>query len=171
VAVRKRIEIVPPVRDLEVEEGDLQLHQEVKAMIRKRLAMEWGKGLLAYPVAIAGGVLMWWSSKSSGFSYWSGTISGLVILSVGMGYGGAFIKLLISGDLPKATVVELKDFEMKEWMKVFFAFLSIGGGVCFILTAGDIAFYLPIWVPYFIGIVLIAAGVTYFWTRSKLYRG
>jgi hypothetical protein len=109
MAVRKRIEIVPPAAVLEPEEDDLELHQAVKAMIRERLAIEWGKGLLAYPVAIAGGVLMWWSSKSNGFVYWFGTISGLVILSVGMGYGGAFLKLLISGALPKATAVELRD--------------------------------------------------------------
>jgi hypothetical protein len=59
---------------------------------------------------------------------------------------------------------------MKEWMRVFLAFLSIGGGICLILTASDITYYFPIWVPYFTGIVLIAGGITYFWTRSKFYK-
>ncbi len=92
-------------------------------------------------------------------------------MSFGMAYAVGFIKLLISGDLPKATAVLMRGFEMKEWMRVFLAFLSIGVGICFVLRAQELTYYLPEWMPYCIGVVLIAGGITYFWTRSKIYKG
>ena len=63
---------------------------------------------------------------------------------------------------------------MKEWMRAFLAFLSIGAGISFVLNASELANYLPEWMPHggdCIGIVLIAGGITYFWTRSKFYKG
>lgn len=64
---------------------------------------------------------------------------------------------------------------MKEWFKVFLALASmIGGATC-------IAFFLvivigaPGWVesnlPAVIaGVILLAAGSTYFWTHSRFYK-
>jgi CHASE2 domain-containing sensor protein len=83
----------------------------VKAVVKQRIAKEWAKGTLACSGAIAGGFLMSWSSKLSGFAYWFGTISGLVIFCVGFAYVVEFIKLLIIGDLPKATVVLIRGLE------------------------------------------------------------
>jgi hypothetical protein len=145
--------------------------QESAAEIRKRVLKEWLKGLLAFPVAIAGAALGWSVLKSSGFAYWLGTISGLVIMSIGMAYGVEFIKLLISGDLTKATMTLMRRFEMKEWMRVFLAFLSIGAGICIVMRAEELTYYFPEWMPYCIGIVLIAGGITYFWSRSKFCKG
>src|ERR1700733_7479978 len=71
-------------------ELDEELRNHLKAVIRKRITKEWTKGLLAFPVAIAGPYLMWWSSKLDGFPYWLGTLSGLVIMAVGMGYAREF---------------------------------------------------------------------------------
>jgi hypothetical protein len=170
MAVRKRTDVPQAVEEFDPD-GELRLNRLVKTAVRKRIIKEWAKGLLAFPVAIAGAALGWWVSKSNGFVYWFGTVSGLVIMSIGMAYAVGFIKLLITGDLPKATVVLMKGFEMKEWMRVFLAFLSIGAGICFVLRAEELTYYLAEWMPYCIGIILIAGGITYFWTRSKLYRG
>lgn len=151
---------------------ELELKMKVSAAeARKGVLKKWLTGLLAFPVAIAGGFLMWWVSKSDGFAYWFGTISGLVIFCIGLANALEFIKLLISRGLSKATTTLMKGFEMKEWMRVFLAFFSIGVGVCFVLRAEDLAYYLAEWMPYCIGIILIAGGITYFWTRSKLYKG
>jgi len=57
---------------------------------------------------------------------------------------------------------------MKEWMKAFIAFTSIIGGVCVIATERR-DFLLDEWMCYSIGTLLIAGGVTYFWTQTKLY--
>jgi hypothetical protein len=148
-----------------------RLNRLAAIAVRGRVTKEWAKGILAFPVVIAGTALGWSVLKSSGFVYWFGTISGLVIMSVGMAYAVEFIKLLISGDLTKATVVLMKGFEMKEWMRVFLAFLSIGAGICFALRAEELTYYIAEWMSYCIGIVLIAGGITYFWTRSKFYKG
>lgn len=91
-------------------------------------------------------------------------------MAFGMAYATEFIKLLMTGALTKGFVAALKESVMKEWMRVFLAFFSIGAGICFFLTADQITYYLPVWVPLFLGIVLIAGGITYFWTRSKFYR-
>jgi len=175
VAVRKtqvspaeRQSVVPA--ELESNE-DVRLKQLVKTMVRERLAKEWAKGILAFPVAIAGGFLMSWSSKSNGFAYWLGTISGLVIFCIGLAFVVEFLKLLISGDLPKATAVLIKGLGMKEWMRVFLAFLSIGAGMLIFLTANQLDYYAPEWVFYFISLLLIAGGITFFWTRSRFYKG
>jgi hypothetical protein len=154
--------------------------KESAAGVRKRVLREWLKGLLAFPVAIAGGFLMSWSSKSGGFAYWFGTISGLVMFCVGLAYAVGFIKLLISGDLPKATTVLMKGIEMKEWMKVFLALVSTLGGVT-LSIAGFINGRHDRWGQFnldtydemtiLVGIILIAGGITYFWTRSKFYKG
>lgn len=166
ISSTERQSVVPA--ELESDE-EIRLNQLVKAMVRERLAKEWAKGILAFPVAIAGGFLMSWSSKSSGFAYWLGTISGLVVFCIGLAYVVEFLKLLISGDLPKATTVLIKGFGMKEWMRVFLAFLSIGAGVLVFLAANQ--YYAPEWVFYFISLLLIAGGITFFWTRSRFYRG
>ncbi|SRR6266567_3340426 len=170
MAVRRRIDVPQALEELDPDE-ELRLNRLVKAAVRKRITKEWAKGLLAFPVAIAGAVLGWSVSKSNGFVYWFGTVSSLVLMSFGMAYAVGFIKLLISGDLPKATAVLMRGFEMKEWMRVFLAFLSIGVGICFVLRAQELTYYLPEWMPYCIGVVLIAGGITYFWTRSKIYKG
>jgi hypothetical protein len=144
--------------------------QEAAAEIGNRVLKEWLKGLLTFPIAITGAALGFSVVRSSGFTYWFGTISGLVIVSFGMAYGVEFIKLLINGNLTRATAVLIKRFEMKEFMRVFLAFFSIGAGICLILTADQSAYYFPVWVPYCLGIVLIAGGITYFWTRSRFYK-
>ncbi len=60
---------------------------------------------------------------------------------------------------------------MKEWLKVFLAFLSIGVGIWFVSPTQQLTYYFPEWAPYVFGIVLIAGGFTFFWTRSKFYKG
>ncbi len=60
---------------------------------------------------------------------------------------------------------------MKEWKRVFLAFLSIGVGISVILTANQLDYYAPEWMCYFVGLILIAGGITFFWTRSKFYKG
>jgi hypothetical protein len=133
--------------------------------VSKNVAKEWAKGFLAFLVAIAGAILMWGSSRIAGFAYWFGTISGVVIMAVGMGYSREFFGLLIKGDLPKATSVVMKEYSMKEWVKVFSAFAAIFSGLCLTVYG-----YNKDWIPISIGIVLMAGGVTYFWTRSRFYQ-
>jgi len=59
---------------------------------------------------------------------------------------------------------------MKEWMRVFLAFLSIGVGIInFVLAAEGIDYYVPAWVLCCVGIVLVAGAVTFFWTRCRFY--
>jgi hypothetical protein len=66
----------------------------------------------------------------------------------------------------------MKGFEMKEWMKVFLAFLSITAGLGLILTAWNQAdYYVADWVLYCVGITMFTGGITFFWTRSKFYKG
>jgi hypothetical protein len=66
----------------------------------------------------------------------------------------------------------MEPVQMKDPIKVFFALAAIIGGatciICFLVTlisafgwASDF-FYLPI-----LGTILIAAGTTYFWMRTK----
>ena len=143
----------------------------VEAVMRELAIKECLKGIFGIPVAIAGGFLMAWSSKWSGFAYWSGTIAGLVIFCIALAYVVVFFKLLIRGDATKVVAAAIKGGAMKEWMKVFLAFASIGTGTCFILRAYELTYYLAEWMPYCIGIILIAGGITYFWTRSKFYKG
>jgi hypothetical protein len=153
--------------------------QECAAEIGKRALKEWLKGLMAFPVAIAGGFLMWWSSTSDGFHYWLGTISGLAIMSVSVAYCVELIKLLISGDLTKDTAALMKEFAMKEWTKVFLAFVSILGGLTLSIAGflngrnrwGQFDLNAYDAISIFIGIVLMAGGITSFLTRSKSYKG
>ena len=114
----------------------------------------------------------WWVSKLNGLAYWFGTISGLIIMSVGLAYALEFINLLMAGDLAKAVAVLMRGFRMKEWMKVFLAFLAITAGIGLALTAwNQAAYYVPEWVLYCVGIVLFTGGLTFFWTRTKFYKG
>src|ERR1017187_3656942 len=187
MAVRKRAVVQPTERsnaapaelrnafcfpDEEMEpDEELRLRRLVTAAVRESVAKEWVKGFLAIAAVIAGAFLCTWDSKTEGFAYWFIHISGLVVFCVGLALAVEFIKLLIGGALTKATVALVKGLEIKEWMRVFLAFLSIGAGICFALRAEELTYYLPEWMPYCIGIVLIAGGITYFWTRSKFYDG
>lgn len=136
----------------------------------RRVIGECLKGIVAFPVAVAGVSLMWWSSKSEGFSYWLGTVSGLVIMAVGLAYVGEFIKQLIRGDLTKGAWAVIRRSAMKEWAKVFIASASMISGVCLVATARRNSF-LDEWLCYCVGIVLMAGGITYFWMQSKFYSG
>jgi hypothetical protein len=68
---------------------------------------------------------------------------------------------------------------MKEWMRVFFAVASTLGGTALIVASfldarvSDGRFMPTVTdvVSILIGIILMAGGITYFWTRSKFYRG
>ena len=149
---------------------EIPLKKAVKARKRDHVLKEYLKGFLAFPVAITGVYLMWWSSKSDGFSYWFGTISGLVIMAVGMAYAVEFGKQLINGELTKGVGAAIKEIAMKEWMKVFIAFVSIISGVCLVATARR-NLMLDEWMCYCIGIVLMAGGVNYFWIQSRFHKG
>ncbi|HEY1806885.1 MAG TPA: hypothetical protein VGG45_20615 [Terracidiphilus sp.] len=137
----------------------------------KYVAREWAKGILIPLIAIAGVSMIWRFSNSVGIRFWLGSAVFLVIMAVGFAYATEFIKLLIGGGLFKQTVSVVKEAAMKEWMKVFSAFLSVGAGVGVILTEDQLDYYAPEWVIYCIGVVLIAGGTTFFWTRSKFYKG
>ena len=100
----------------------------VADVMRELVIKECLKGLLGFPVAIAAGFLMSWSSQWSGSPYWIGTIAGLVIFCVALAYFVEFIKLLISGDATKVVAAAIKGRAMKEWMKVFLAFAATLGG-------------------------------------------
>ena len=77
---------------------------------------------------------------------------------------------ILIGSVP--TVALTEEFAMKEWMKVFLAFLSIITGLGLILTAWEQAdYYVPAWVLYCVGILVLTGGITFFWTRSKFYKG
>jgi hypothetical protein len=173
MAVREKVDSTKAVAKLEPNE-EVRTNPLVTIVMRERVTKEWLKGILASAAAIAGAFLATWDSKTEDFAYWFMHISGSIVFFVGLAYAVEFIKLLISGDLPKATSSLMKGFEMKEWMKVFLAFVSIGAGICFLLNNRELAYYLPRWIPHggdCIGIILIAAGIAYFWTQSKFYKG
>src|ERR1035438_7524854 len=73
----------------------------VADVMREHVIKECLTGILGFPVAIAAGFLMAWSSKWSGIAYWFGTIAGGVIFCIALAYAVEFIKLLISGDATK----------------------------------------------------------------------
>jgi uncharacterized membrane protein len=68
---------------------------------------------------------------------------------------------------------------VKEWMKYFIAFVSALTGIILIIANGRfLGYYLPssdYWENGFmraiIGILLLGGAVTYFWTKSKFYKG
>jgi hypothetical protein len=149
---------------------EILLKKAVASGEKERVIKEFLKGLLSFLIAIAGVYLMWWISKSGGFSYWVGTISGLIIMAVGMAYAAEFVKKLISGDLTRGAWDAIKVSATKEWMKVFVAFVSMISGLCLMLTARRNSL-LNEWLCCCVGIVLMAGGITYFWTQSKFRKG
>lgn len=134
------------------------------------LARKWLKGALATLIAIVGVLVVRWGSVAHGLRFWLGSAVGLAVMATGFVYGSEFLKSLLAGELSKETLNALKDTVMKEWMKVFLAFLSIGAGTSVIVTADQLDYYVPEWVLYCIGLILIAGGITFFWTRSKFYK-
>jgi hypothetical protein len=156
---------------LSAPEEESQLKKKAFGAIKKNVAREWAKGVLIPLAAIAGVSLMWPLSHAAGIWFWFGSAVFLVLLAIGFAYAAEFIKLLIAGDLLKQTVGVAKEAVMKEWMRVFLAFFAIGAGVGVILTVDKLDYYAPDWVFYGIGLTLIAGGITFFWTRSKFYRG
>ena len=157
---------------------ELQLRRLVTAAVRESVTKEWMKGILAFAAVIAGAFLCTWDSKTEDFAYWFIHISGLVVFCVGLALAVEFIKLLIGGDLTKATVALMKGFAMKEWMKVFLAFVSTLGGVTLCIVGFidsrtrfgqfDLNDYDVMGIIF--GIVLMAGGITFFWTQSKFYK-
>lgn len=181
MAVRKNVDVerrnvtsakhFSAYEDAELEsDEDLRVRRTVTGMILKQVAKKWAKGILAALTAVAGAFLCTWDSRPEGFVYWSIHIAGLVVFCFGLAYSVEFIKLLLSGTLPKATIELMKRLEIREWLKVFVALIAIGAGTSLILKSRDIAYYVPEWIPYCLGIVSIAGGLTYFWTRSRLYK-
>jgi uncharacterized membrane protein len=64
-----------------------------------------------------------------------------------------------------------KDSTMREWMKGFLAFLAIIGGIALVVAAWEQAdYYVPGWILYCVGIIALTGGITFFWTRTKLYK-
>jgi hypothetical protein len=64
----------------------------------------------------------------------------------------------------------MKGLPMKEWMKVFLAFLSAGTGICCIAFAVEGSdYYVSLWITWPIGLVLLAGSATFFWTRKNSY--
>jgi hypothetical protein len=112
---------------------------------------------------------MSWGAKSEGFGYWLGTVSGLVIMAVGIAYAGEFLKQLINGELTKGVWASVKGAATKGWVRVFVASVLAISGVCIILSARRSSL-LDEWICYFLGVVLAAGGVTFFWTQSKFHR-
>ncbi len=92
-------------------------------------------------------------------------------MAIGLTYAAEFFKLLIAGDLLKQTSGVVKETVVKEWMKVFLAFFVLGAGVSVIATVSQLDYFAPDWVIYGIGLILIAGGITFFWTRSRFYKG
>ena len=150
---------------------ELQFKLEALRATKKNVVREWAKGILIPLAAIASISLVWRFSHAVGTWFWLGSVVFLVIMAIGLAYATEFIKLLITGKLLKQTAEVVKEAAMKEWMKVFLAFLATGGGVSVLLTEGQLDYYVPEWVIYCVGLILIAGGITFFWTRSKLYSG
>jgi hypothetical protein len=150
---------------------ELRFKKEAPRAIKKNVAREWAKGVLIPLVAIAGVSMMWRFSQSDGITFWLASVGFLVLMAIGFAFATVFIKLLITGQLLKQTVGAVKEAVMEEWMRVFLAFLAIGAGICVVLTANQLDYYLPEWVLYCIALILIAGGITFFWTRSKFYKG
>jgi len=145
-------------------------------MARESVIKECLKGLIAFPLVIAGGSLVWWCSKLNGSIIWFAGITGLVIVAVGFSLAEGFIESLMNKNLAKGIGVLIREsamkFQMKEWMKAFLGFLSITGGIGLVVTAWEQAdYYVPEWALYCVGILLFTGGVTYFWTRSKFHKG
>jgi hypothetical protein len=134
-------------------------------------------GLLAFPLSISGGVLMWWSSRLGGFAYWLGTASGLVGVAFGLAYARLFIESLINGELPRRALAATRGRAVPEGTKVFLASVSFFAGLT-LFVAGFVdsrsrwsAFdpgALDV-VGISAGIILMAGGITYFWTSSRFY--
>jgi hypothetical protein len=134
-------------------------------------------GLLAFPLSILGGVLMWWSSRLGGFAYWLGTASGLVGVAFGLAYARLFIESLINGELPRRALAATKGRAVTERIKVFLATVSALAGLT-LLVAGFVDSHSR-WsafdpgvldvVGILAGITLMAGGITYFWTSGRFY--
>lgn len=58
---------------------------------------------------------------------------------------------------------------MKEWVKVFLAFLAIVTGLYCVAELFIQGMYF-FWFGGIIGVILLAGGATYFWTRTNLYK-
>jgi hypothetical protein len=169
VAVRKRAD-APPATEEELEGKKL-----IASMVRESVIKECLKGLIAFPLVVAGGSLVWWCSKWHGSIVWFAGITGLVIVAVGFSLAEGLIESLINKNLAKEIAVLIKEgamkFQMKEWMKAFLGFLSIIGGIGLLVTAWEQAdYYVPDWALYCVGILLFTGGVTFFWTRSTFYK-
>jgi uncharacterized membrane protein YidH (DUF202 family) len=170
MAVRK-VDPPPAVRQATKEAWPTSLLAQIDEDIEKLQF----KGLLAFPVVVAGGFLMLWTSEWDSHISWIGAAIGLVLFAVGLAYFVEFIKLLIAGELTNGAVATMKGFAMKEWMKVFLAFASILAGISCVKNVRNIEYYfgesVPYGICYCIGIFLMAGGITFFWTRSKFYKG
>jgi hypothetical protein len=67
---------------------------------------------------------------------------------------------------------------MKEWMRAFIAFVAVIAGALLVAENANIANYMQS-LPQSIndlasailGILLLGGGITYFWTRSRFYKG
>ncbi len=67
---------------------------------------------------------------------------------------------------------------MKEWMRAFIAFVAVIAGALLVAENANIADYMQS-LPQSIndlasailGILLLGGGITYFWTRSRFYKG
>jgi len=65
---------------------------------------------------------------------------------------------------------------MKDWLKVFLALTAIIGGATCIVFFLVIAIRAPGWAESnlpaaVVGVVLLAAGATFFWMQSRSYKG
>jgi hypothetical protein len=156
---------------LPLPDKELQFKKESSRAIKTNVAREWAKGVLIPLVAIAGVSMLWRFSESDGIRFWFASVVFLILMAIGFAFATEFIKSLVTGDLLKQTVVVVKEAVMKEWMRVFLAFLAIGAGISIVLTASQLDYYLPGWVLYCLALILIAGGITFFWTRSKFYKG
>ncbi len=170
MAVRKKADVPPAIDD------DMETKQQTASIVRESVLKDCLKGLTALFLVIAGGSLVWWCSTLQGVIVWFVGIIGLVIFAVGSSIAEGFIESLIDKNLANALAALIKEgamkIWMKEWVKAFMGFLSITSGVALIVTAWENAnYYVSAWALYCVGILLITSGVTFFWTRSKFYKG
>lgn len=157
--------------DSPIPDEELQFKTEALRAAKINVAKEWAKGVLIPLVAIAGISLGWRFSQAVGVWFWFGSVVFLVLMAIGLTYAAEFFKLLIAGDLLKQTAGVVKETVVQEWMKVFLAFFVLGAGVSVIATVSQLDYFAPDWVFYGIGLILIAGGITFFWTRSRFYKG
>lgn len=159
----------PPEASDRVQRLEEHIATSIKGFIRRRLLWEWVKGTAALILAIAGALILKWGSESSGLQFWAGVVPGLTMLAVGMAYTVEFSKEVINGELIKATIPTVREIKIAEWVKAFLAFFSIGAGISF-LAVPSFSYYFPEGVGWWLGLILISAGVTFLWRKSKLHR-